>query len=291
MKRFGLCILALSSLIFLISFQSSAQNEAMVKHSMRCQGLDREYFLYVPETLAEGAPLVVMLHGYGGSAENYRPEMLAVAQKHHFALCVPQGTKAPKGKTGWNVRYPKQEGMTVDDVKFVCRLAKKLQKEYGLSKLNTFLTGMSNGGEMCYLMAYGHPEFWGAIASVAGLTMEWLMKEQSPKGPVPFFEIHGTQDHTSEWGGDPENNGGWGAYTSVPVAVGAIVAANKCTYEETSELPLLDSEKPSRQVILHHYLGGTEVRLYEVVGGGHSWHLDDIDTLEEIWSFFESHMR
>ena len=44
-------------------------------------------------------------------------------------------------------------GLKTDDVDFLCKLARYLQKEYNLSRHNTFLTGMPNGGEMCYLMA------------------------------------------------------------------------------------------------------------------------------------------
>lgn len=271
-----------------------AQDARLSEKHIRFQDVDRLYYLYMPDTLAQGNPLVVMLHGYGGNAAGLRPEMIETAARHGFALCIPQGEKDPKGKPSWNVRYPMQEGMTTDDVAFILHLVKSLQHEYGLSSRNVFLTGMSNGGEMCYIMAYLHPEAWGAIASVAGLTMEWLVREEQPRGAVPFMEIHGTEDRTSEWRGDPSNQGGWGAYLAVPIAVGAIVAANRCTHEESVQLPLLDAAKPTRPVVLHRYLGGTngyEVRLYEVVGGEHTWHMADMDTLEEIWSFFSSYIR
>ena len=35
------------------------------------QGLTRTYHLYIPDNLPSGAPLVFILHGYGGSAESY----------------------------------------------------------------------------------------------------------------------------------------------------------------------------------------------------------------------------
>ena len=125
-----------------------------------------------------------------------------------------------RGKTCWNVGYPFQEGLKTDDVDFLLKLSAKLCREKGFDRRNVFLTGMSNGGEMCYLMAYTHPDFFNAIAPIAGLTMEWMRKELKAKGPVPMMEVHGTQDHTSEWEGDPDNAGGWGSYISVPLAIG-----------------------------------------------------------------------
>lgn len=42
--------------------------ERCERYTMKNQGLEREYYLYRPEGLKAGAPLVIVLHGYGGSA-------------------------------------------------------------------------------------------------------------------------------------------------------------------------------------------------------------------------------
>lgn len=282
-----------TALCLLVALQFSAL--AQEKYQFRHQGLDREYWMYIPENLPEQAPLVFVLHGYGGKAEGYCPQMIETARKHGFAVCYPQGEKAPKGKTGWNVGYPKQEGMKTDDIDFICDLARHVQKKFSLSRKNTFFSGMSNGGEMCYIMAMQHPEAFSAYASVAGLTMEWAYRSMSPKMAVPLMEIHGTADKTSLWEGDPDNNCGWGEYISVPLAVGVWAAEAKCTHTETVELPVINNK-----VLMHRHLGGSpaweggpeiEVRLYEVVGGKHSWAHKDMDTCEEIWKFFSKYLR
>lgn len=282
-----------TAFFLLVALQFSAL--AQEKYQFRHQGLDREYWMYIPENLPEQAPLVFVLHGYGGKAEGYCPQMIETARKHGFAVCYPQGEKAPKGKTGWNVKYPKQEGMKTDDIDFICDLARHVQKKFSLSRKNTFFSGMSNGGEMCYIMAMQHPEAFTAYASVAGLTMEWAYRSMSPKMAVPLMEIHGTADKTSLWEGDPDNNCGWGEYISVPLAVGVWAAEAKCTHTETVELPVRNNK-----VLMHRHLGGSpaweggpeiEVRLYEVVGGKHSWAHKDMDTCEEIWKFFSKYLR
>lgn len=283
--------LASICLILAVHFSASSQE----KHSFRHQGMERTYWMYIPENLPEQAPLVFVLHGYGGNAEGYCPQMVETARKHGFAVCYPQGEKAPKGKTGWNVGYPKQEGMKTDDIDFICDLAAHVQKKFKLSKKNTFFSGMSNGGELCYMMALQRPKAFSAYASVAGLTMEWVHRSMSPKMAVPLMEIHGTADKTSHWEGDPDNKGGWGEYISVPLAVGVWAAEAKCTHTETTELPLKNNK-----VLLHRHLGGSpaweggpdiEVRLYEIVGGKHSWAHKDMDTCEEIWNFFSTYLK
>lgn len=275
--------------------------------TFRHQGMEREYILYVPDGIGCNAPLVMVLHGYGGRAMHSGAGMCRTADREKFAVCFPQGAKDGKGKTCWNVGYPFQKGLKTDDVDFICSLARHLQKEYGFSRQNTFLTGMSNGGEMCYLMAYLKPDFFGAIAPIAGLTLDWMQKELTARRPVPLMEVHGTEDRTSLWEGDPENKGGWGAYIAVPIAVGNWVSKARCSFRTTDTLsmkvpsePVTDPKKQPHQVVLHRYMGGvpawkggpqTEIRLYEVIGGNHSWSDHSMDTYDEIWSFFSKWLR
>ena len=258
------------------------------RYTFTYDGREREYWLYLPPHGKKNVPLVMVLHGYGQKAEDYRPEMMFLAREEGFAVCYPQGRVNSVGKTGWNVGYPSQKDLKDDDVALVTTLAKQLQKEFALSPENTFLTGMSNGGEMCYLLAYSSDKTFSALASVAGLTMKWLYDGKKGRRPIPFMEIHGTADKTSLWEGDPKGVHGWGGYMSVPEAVEAIVKQNHCSREETETLPLRSAD--AHKVILHKYTGGTEVRLYEVEGGKHSWAMDDLDTCREIWDFFKQYL-
>ena len=166
-------------IIFIISGAAlSAQSgDRDLRLTMKNQGYEREYRLYIPEGVGEGSPLVIALHGYGGGIEKMPSALITTAKAHGYAICIPQGLKDPAGKPGWNVGYPSQEGMTVDDVDFVCSLARKLRKEYGFSKSATFLTGMSNGGEMCYLTAMRKPKAFTAVASIAGLSLLWMFEK------------------------------------------------------------------------------------------------------------------
>ena len=262
----------------------------MIVDSLRYRGNTYTYHLYRPKNLPEDAPLVVMFHGYGSRSKPERYGLNTVADRHGFAICYPRGPKDFKGKSCWDVGYEfhRERGWKRDDVGFVGRLVRSLQKEYGFSRKSVFATGHSNGGEMCYLLAYLRPELFAAVAPVSGLTMEWMYRDLSAKRPVPLFEIHGTNDKTSLWEGDPTNQGGWGAYLSVPRAVGYWCAVNRCTHEVREELPVLRN-----RVIAHKYIGGTEgkeVWLYEIVDGGHSWADRDLDVGEHIWRFFSKYI-
>lgn len=288
--------------------------ERCEKVSFKDQGIVRDAFLYRPSRHAgtaasvstasagsgdeasgqtDGMPIVVVLHGYGGKALGDGLRFVELADLHGFAVCWPQGAEDGTGHSCWNVGYPFQAGYRIDDTAYLRRLVQHLQNDYGLSRRNVFLTGMSNGGEMCYKMAAEHPETFSAIASIAGLTLTSMSTDY--RRPVPFMEVHGTDDKTSAWDGDPQNKGGWGAYLSVPSAVSHIVSANRCVALSTTEIPA-----EHKRVILHHFTEGipsrkggpsSEVLLYEVRGGDHSWSERYIPTCDLIWEFFSRYVR
>ena len=239
----------------------------------------RTWLLYRPEGQVKGA--VVILYGYGGTAEGYCPRMVDAAKRHGFAACIPEALPDDKGKRSWNVGYPSQAKMAVDDTDFMDALATKLRAELGVR--HVFLTGMSNGGEMCYQMAYRSPRTFDAIASVSGLTLTALSDRGAPQGNVPFLELHGDADKTSLWEGDLQNeNRYWGAYLPVPEAVARLVEKNGGARDEFAERRVTPS------VTCRTWAGRCETRLYRVEKGGHSWFFDKFDSGDEICRFFES---
>ncbi len=277
--------LLLLSLSLAPSFGQTAIERRCVHGTFKHQGMTREYYLYTPQNLKEGAPLVLCLHGYGGSGAHGNADLMDAADRHGFAICYPDGSPDPRGYKSWNVGYPFQKGMKTDDVDLMVKLSKHLKKEHGFK--DAFLTGMSNGGEMCYLTAQRKPKAFKAIASIAGLTLTDMMPLKYKK-PVPFMEVHGTEDRVSEWTGDPEDKGGWGAYMAVPAALSHIIAANGCVSETITALPRKEGRN---QVILHHFQGGkADVLVYKVIGGDHSWSDKDMDTCDAVLEFFSHYL-
>ena len=271
-------------LLLLTAAVGTSHADNTPEYTMQSEGIERTYRLHIPENMPENGPLVIVLHGYG----NPNPgNMNETADRHLFAACYPQGEKDSRGKACWNVGYPFQHDMTVDDVEFLTQLVHQLQQKHGFSKQDVFCVGMSNGGEMCYQVAAQRPGLFAAVAPVSGLMMEWLYKSDNATHPVSLFEIHGTEDRTSAWQGDPDNKGGWGEYMPVPLAVHFWAAKNRCTVMQTDTI--IGKAPNHRKIVKHRFSGGlnnSEVWLYEVIGGGHSWFWDDMETGDELWNFF-----
>ena len=258
-------------------------------------GQERQYYLYLPDGISDDAPLVFVLHGYSGDAlgiMNYSG-MNQGADDNGFAVCYPQGLSDDWDYNFWNVGYDWHEYETVDDVEFLTELAEYLRGEYDLSRDHVFSTGMSNGGDMSYLLACEASEIFRAIAPVAGCMMTWIYDSCDPIDPIPVFEIHGTDDDVTWWeGADEIFNDGWGPWESVDTTFNFWTQLNGCTDFTMDTLPDINTSDGS-YVISHKNTNGVnnnEVWLYEVVNGGHDWPGAygnmDINSSEEIWNFF-----
>lgn len=270
---------------------------------VKAQGVDRQkyqfdycdtvrtYSMYIPENVKAGAPLVVYTHGYG-SKTRWRSDLNAAADRHGFAVCYPDGMPDSRGKDGWKVGYPPQESMKIDEADFFRHLLDEVCAKFNLSRENVFMAGMSNGGDLCYQLAYTDPKLFRGYASVAGLTFECTYLNNKLTDPVPFLEIHGNADKTSMWQGDHENKGGWGAYIPVPLAVSSIAYNNRCTKLTTDTL--VSKRDTERLITRYSYTGapsGMDVVVYEIDGGAHSWADKDLDTGEIIWQFLSPYVK
>lgn len=260
-------------------------------------GIIRQYIYHEPANISPGAPLVVVMHGYSGSAsgiKNYSG-MNSVANQNGFAVCYPQGTSDDWSNNFWNVGYDFHPNETVDDIGFITSLVEHLQVQHNLSPLNTFATGMSNGGEMSYMLACQAPQTFTAIASVAG-TMFDSYGSTCGNNSIPVMEIHGTDDGVNLWDGDYNNSTGWGVFYHMDTIIEKWSQNNFCDQLLIEYMPDIVTNDGSTIEAQKHFSNnyGNEVWLYKVIGGDHDWPGDygnmDIDSSEEIWLFFSKYL-
>ena len=298
--------------LFVVSCKNSRKKDLITLpvQTFLSGGLEREYMLYIPQSAEKNSPLVFMLHGLGSTHTiimNYS-QMNQVADKHGFVVCYPQGIRGSentrhtkKGTPFWNVGYETHKNETVDDVSFIKSLAIYLQQEYNLDPEKTFCAGMSNGGDMSYLLGCEAPDIFKAIAPITGCMMGWIYESCNKNDPVPVFQVHGTADKTTYYDGDVDNRDKWGAYMGVETTINFWVDRNECKEVNIDTLPDIDRNDGSI-VITEKYTGGrnnNEVWFYKVVNGDHEWPPGwpvksgngDLNTSEEIWKFFQHCMN
>lgn len=260
-------------------------------------GLERHFLLHIPDGLDPSPPLVIVMHGYGGTAQEMQngSGMNQQANTDGFVVVYPQGTKDQWDQHFFNVGYEFHSGQNVDDLSFIIDLVAYLQESYALSPTDVFSTGMSNGGDMSYLLACEGSDTIKAIAPVAGTMMKYIIDDCTPNRQIPVFEIHGTEDDITYWDGDYNNVDGWGAYADIPSIIDFWVSHNGLTELDTTDLEDSQANDNSNIVFHRHWTEGstTEVWLYRIENGGHDWPgwwgNQDIQTSEALWTFFEKY--
>ena len=258
-------------------------------------GVVREYIYYHPESAPVQCPLVFVCHGYTGSAQGIMDysDFNALADEFGFAVCYPQGSQDSFGNSFFNVGYDFQNGETVDDVAFIQNLKSHLQSNYSLSESDVFCTGLSNGGDFCYLLACQASSDFKAVAPVAGMMLQEIMDDCNPENEVSIFEIHGTADNITYFQGDPNNIDNWGAYPSIPNTIEFWTALFGLDILVNENLPNLAPNDGSTVTsdMYSQAESCSEVWLYTVEGGGHDWPGAfgnmDISASREIWMFFD----
>ena len=285
--------LALMSFMTLFTIEIKAQYT-----DFEHDGITRQYIYYEPETLNQQMPLVIVMHGYTGDANSIKnySEMNDFADQYGFAVCYPRGTVDGGGNRFWNVGYAFHQNETVDDVGYLTELTQYLQQTNGLNPDYTFATGMSNGGEMCYMLACQAYDTFKAVAPVAGMILQDILDDCDAAPAIPVFEIHGSQDGVTPLAGDPDNNDGWGSYPSIADTIDYFVEKNGCTTLVEGSVPNTDTSDGSF-IVSEKYINGVnqnEVWYYKVVGGGHDWPGSggnmDIEAGEQAWLFFQNYI-
>ncbi len=178
--------------------------------------------------MRQGAPLVILLHGYtaSGSLEELYLNITAESNKRGFLYAHPDGTTDSQGNQFWNATDAccNFEGSKVDDSAYISTLIKDVQAAYNVDAKRIYLIGHSNGAFMSYRMACEHGDQIAAFASLAGAMYSDVTK-CAAKEPVSLLEIHGTADDTIAYEGGTIVSA---TYPSAATSVADWVTFDKC---------------------------------------------------------------
>lgn len=241
------------------------------EHSLTVGGLDRTYRLYVPNELPPSAPLVVMLHGGFGSAEQaeraYGWDQLADSEK--FVVVYPEGLNRAWNAGGGCCGPSARNG--VDDVGFITAVVDAVRADLDIDPSRVFATGISNGGMMSYALACRTPIF-AAIGPDAATQLDAC---ETPN-PTSVIHIHGTDDRLVRYDGEP--GVGWARIDGPPVweVNGFWRDVDGCAEPVVTEEGAVTTSSAA-------CADGHRVVLMTVDGGGHEW---PGFATQAIWGFF-----
>jgi polyhydroxybutyrate depolymerase len=311
----ALFTLVVSSLVTAKDACLSARGRSHEKLETHCKSLsyggrERAYQLYVPARLHGRAPLLFVLHGGGGSGANMalmsRQVFNRIADRDGAIVAYPDGVGRNWNDGRSGVRSAAMEEK-VDDVGFLRALVRELSKQFPVDTQRVYSTGISNGGFMSFRLACEAADVFAAVAPVAATLSEDLGPRCHPSKPVSVAILNGTDDPIVPWMGGQVSAAGIkrGRVWSAEKTLDTWAALDGC--REKSDDQVIDKvPDDATSIILHvrsQCRAGSEARLYEIRGGGHTWPRganylterlvgkvsQELDGAEEIWRFLSAH--
>lgn len=275
----------------------------MLKHD----GLTRKYLIHVPRNYdaRKPAPLVVALHGGGGSmeyqADDSKYGLITKSEETGTVVVFPNGySRRDSGRLAtWSAGEccgPARDE-NVDDVGFIRAMLVEVRKKWNVDGDRIYATGISNGGLMAYRLACEMSDVFRAIAPVAG-TDNTL--KCTPSHPVSVLHIHAKNDShvLFDGGAGPDAfKSAVNEFTSVPATISKWTKLNACTSPPRRSLEVkgayCERHEPCKNA--------TVVELCVTESGGHSWPGGQkrrgeapskaISATDVMWDFFESVSR
>ena len=160
---------------------AAAGGKTTVK-TLTSRGEARVYRVFKPAGLKGRAPLIVALHGAGGSGAKFERHSGwdGLAQRVHVLVAYPNSFTR-----GW-----RNNGQV--DVQFLSSMLDAIERDYKVDRRRVYFTGFSSGAFMTYRVACDLASRVPAIGPVAGAPVRDCAP--APLRPVAVIHIHGTAD-------------------------------------------------------------------------------------------------
>ncbi|HEV8444296.1 MAG TPA: PHB depolymerase family esterase [Steroidobacteraceae bacterium] len=284
----------------------------------------RHYLIADPAPRGDhGVPLVILLHGHGGSAQQLLGRAigaaplstwLEIAARDGLVVIAPDGARGSDDKPGWNdCRADAASNPRTDDLGFIAALIDSAVAGNHVDPKHVYVMGMSNGGFMTFRLGVELPRI-AAIATV-GASMAARSQCQPPSRPLSVLMINGDADPLVPYqGGDVRFFSQKSRGSALPVEDAArgwrVLDALAEQPAEIRDFAKLD---PDDKTLARMRLWGgdprrPQVELIKIEGGGHvepsirqrigglyrgivGAQNGDFEAAEEAWRFFRTKTR
>jgi len=303
------CLLALAGLLTARTALLAGQLRSI---SLSSGGLLRTALLYVPDNLpAKACPLVLMLHGAGGSGTNamsseteYRWNQLADTSQ--FLVAYPDGVS-----NRWHdCRADASNQLPTDDVGFLSALIDHIDTLHTVDTRRVYAAGHSNGAMMCLRLAMELSDRIAAVCVNSG-SLAAVSDCARLSRPVSLIYCMGTADPIIPFTGGEINLSAPASGTVLPASATLTFWTSSLSIppipERTNTYPdLVGTDRSTvTEYDYQRAQNGAELVYLQVNGGGHGWPAptqfslarillsgrknQDIFLCDLAWNFFQRH--
>ena len=277
------------------------------RFALEVAGFRREYLVHIPSGLEKPRPLVMLLHGTGGTVKwaQHEARFDSFSDRSDFVAVYPQALPPDpelpprfiQNPPAWEVTSQAPTGKPfVDDLAFIRAMLDDLSSRTAIDPEHIYATGFSNGASMCFRLAAELSDRIAAIAPVAG-----YCRVTSAARPVPTLFIIGDLDPmVPPAGGKIKMPWREGLVERPPISesLDRWARAMQCTPP-----PIIESD--INGIRREHFPGPLEFSVITIGGLGHHWPggrgqlkrslagvwSNRLDANEVIWGFLSRHKR
>ncbi|MBM3605351.1 MAG: PHB depolymerase family esterase [Alphaproteobacteria bacterium] len=177
-------------------------------------GFSREFRMYVPASLQEGADpagLILLLHGCTQDPDDFArgTGILEAAEQHRVLVIAPAQPSQANMNRCWNWFEPRHTAAQGGEAAFLTDLTRTIGHEFAIPPDCRFAMGLSAGGAMAVTLGSVFPEDFGAVgchsglpngaASDMGSAFAAMSRGGSDQGKgvgCRLFVLHGSADRT-----------------------------------------------------------------------------------------------
>lgn len=243
--------------------------------TIKVDGKERKYILYVPDNTSENSPLVISLHGAAGHDTDRSPFRTSVADKEGCIVVYPQGNDQFFPVFGGYIPGWNASGELNEDTEFFKTIIKAIDDEYNIDLDRIYCCGFSNGGMMTYANTSAAADIFAAFASISGFQLNEFHHHTVGARPVPFLHIHGKSDDFVK-------------YSCMPIIRDGMVARNGCN-------PIPEQTNIAGKYTKSIYAageGGFPYVYYEIDGMGHNDFTEKTEegnSAQTMWNFMSQY--
>ena len=245
--------------------------------------LDAHYF--VPASVQEPCPLVVVLHGCTQSAAGYDAAAgwTALAERHGFAVLYPEQRQANNPNRCFSWFEPGDTRRGHGEAASIAAMITRLSADHAIDASRIFITGLSAGAAMANVMLATYPELFAGGGLIAGLpygvagSVGDALREMRTRGPSSAARLRDLVRSASRHGGPWPRISIWHGSrdtTVHPANADATLAQWLAVHGLDSEAADLDSVDGYPRRVWRDGGGGACVEFVSVTGMGHGTPLD-----------------
>lgn len=277
----------------LISLSGFAQEpRKLSKDSLLIEEHSRTFEYFTPQNIGENPSLVFVLHGSGGTMTdarnqtNFEFETLAKERKSSI-IVYPQGYDKHWNDCRKNASY-KANQEDINDIEFFTQMISYFVNKFQINTDAVFVTGISNGGHMCYKLGYELPDAIKGIAPFVANLPEDFNNDCQPKNKaMSVLVINGTADPINPY------EGGW-VVIQQDSSRGSVMSTQKTVNYWKNLVPCSNTPKVQNyedytmedgSTVTHFKYDctntNTKIEHLKIVGGGHVVPIKDTPDLPE----------